>query len=92
MLNGIGKAELAYYVQHKKFLGVDRTGYNPVLGVDARGGKYFNSFSAISVRDCRVFSQSHALWRRFGGAAALGNPKDEKGAGIEWRLKTKRLQ
>ena len=44
LLNAIGKAELAYHLQHKRFLAIDKTGYNPDLNVDARGGKYFKRF------------------------------------------------
>ena len=46
LLNAIGKAELAYHLQHKRFLAIDKTGYNPDLNVDARGGKYFKRFYA----------------------------------------------
>ena len=46
LLNAIGKAELAYHLQNKRFLEVKRTDYSSVLNVDARGGKYFKSFYA----------------------------------------------
>ena len=46
LLSAIGKAELAYHLQHKRFLPVEKTSYDPDLNVDARGGKYFNKFYA----------------------------------------------
>ena len=44
LLGAIGKAELAYHVQHRRFLAIDKTGHSSDLDVDARGGKYFNKF------------------------------------------------
>ncbi len=44
LLGAIAKAELAYYVQHKRFVAVDKTQASKKLGVDARGGKYFYAF------------------------------------------------
>ena len=46
LLSAIGKAELAYHLQYKRFLPVEKTSYDPDLNVDARGGKYFNKFYA----------------------------------------------
>ena len=46
LLSAIGKAELAYHLQHKKFLAVSKTDHSSELNVDARGGKYFNKFYA----------------------------------------------
>ena len=46
LLGAIGKAELAYHVQNRVFLQVEKTDYSPELNVDARGGKYFNKFYA----------------------------------------------
>ena len=46
LLSAIGKAELAYHLQNKRFLAIDKTGYSPELNVDARGGKYFKTFYA----------------------------------------------
>ena len=44
LLGAIGKAELAYHIQHRRFLAIEKTGHSADLDVDARGGKYFNSF------------------------------------------------
>ena len=44
LLGAIAKAELAYYVQHKRFVAIDKTQASKKLGVDARGGKYFYAF------------------------------------------------
>ena len=44
LLGAIGKAELAYHVQHRRFLAIEKTGHSSDLDVDARGGKYFNKF------------------------------------------------
>ena len=46
LLGAIGKAELAYHLQHKRFLPVEKTDHSSDLNVDARGGKYFNKFYA----------------------------------------------
>lgn len=46
LLGAIGKAELAYHLQHRVFLKVEKTDYSPELNVDARGGKYFSKFYA----------------------------------------------
>ena len=44
LLGAIGKAELAYHVQHRRFLAIEKTGHCSDLDLDARGGKYFNKF------------------------------------------------
>ena len=46
LLSSIGKAELAYHLQHKRFLPVEKTDHSTELNVDARGGKFFNKFYA----------------------------------------------
>ena len=46
LLSSIGKAELAYHLQHKRFLPVDKTDHSTELNVDSRGGKFFNKFYA----------------------------------------------
>ena len=44
LLGAIAKAELAYHVQHKRFVAINKTQASKKLGVDARGGKYFYAF------------------------------------------------
>ena len=44
LLGAIAKAELAYHVQHKRFVAINKTQASKKLGIDARGGKYFYAF------------------------------------------------
>jgi len=48
LIGAIGKAELAYHVEHGYFLSTNWTEYSPELDIDAGANKYFYQFYAQS--------------------------------------------
>ena len=48
LIGAVGRAELAYHVEAEEFKIINKTGYDETIDIDARGGRYFNSFSCPS--------------------------------------------